>query len=350
MTPTKTISPEEIAKKLNEAKPEERAAILTQIASEHGAAPVAAPAPVITFSPEEQKRLVDGIVNQSAKLIGDKAAEVSREYKLPHGEAVAMVEDAASRSAKERNLKRQKYGIIAKRLATSLRPNGIGSDDYKRAAEEEAEFLKKNYGMDRAERAMSLADDTKGGALAPEVMETEVYFHVQQTAIGRRYCEVKEIPLGQEIKKWPKITSDMSAAVKAEAAAGNESDIDTTTFDLNPKAIIALSGPISIDLILASSMNIVEHLISRAAFVFSKQEDRYLFNGDSGVNWNGLLTAVPSGQVVEMAAGEAITDLNPDYLIDMEYKLEDHYIPDPEDVTGSRVTTGEALNWFHRAA
>lgn len=342
-----TISPEDVKKKLDEAKPEERAALLAQLARDAGVndQPVH-----VTFSEAEQKRLVDGLLGDAKSIIEARAKEVEEKYQIPAGEARALVEDAAGKAAKERLLKRQKYEIIGRRLGSTLRTNGIGSDKYKQAADDEAQFLKKHYSQDRAERAMSLADDTSGGALAPELFEAEVYFNVQQTAIGRRYCEVKEIPRGQEIKKWPKITSDLDADVKPEGAAGNESDIDTTTFDLDPKAIISLSGPISIDLLEASAVNIVDHLISRASFVFAKKEDRYLFNGDGGVNWNGLLADVPNAQVVTMANGELIAQISPDDLIDMEYALEDHYIPDPEDVTGSRVTSGEALYWFHRAA
>lgn len=352
MEAVKEISPEEISKKLSEAKPEERAAILAQIAEEAGVARHSHD-PVITLSPEEQARLVDGIVGEAKKVVEERAKEVERKYDIPHGEAVAMVEDEASRLSKERILKRQKYDIIGKRLATALqRQSGaLKPGEYERAVDMEVNFLKKHYGTERAERAMSLADDTKGGALAPEVFEAEVYHNIQQTALARRYCEVKEIPRGQEIKDWPKITSDLDAEVKAEAAGAGTSDIATTTFNLQPKAIVSLSGPISIDLLEASAINIIDHLIGRASAVFAKKEDTYLFTGDGGTNWNGLLTDAPNANVVDMATGEdSIEDINFDHMINMEYALDDHYIPDPEDVVGSRVTAGEALYWFHRTA
>jgi HK97 family phage major capsid protein len=341
------ISPEEISKRLSALPVEKRAEELGKIAEEQGVKSD----PTIVLSEEEQARLVSGIIGEAKKVVEERAREVEQRYNIPHGEAVAMVEDAASRSAKERLLKSQKYQIIGKRLASTLRSNGVATDAFKRAAEEEVNFLKKHYGSERAERAMSLADDTAGGSLAPESFEAEVYHNIQQTALGRRYCEVKEIPRGQEIKNWPTITSDLSAEVKAEGAAGNTSDIVTSTFDLQPKAIVSLSGPISIDLLEASAINIVDHLIKRASVVFAKKEDTYLFTGDGNANWNGLINDAPSGTLVTMAdSNTAITNLTIDNLIDMEYALDDHYIPDVDDVTGSGDITGEAFYWFHRAA
>lgn len=348
---TKTeISPEEISKRLAAVPVEQRATELAKIAEENGVLPAE---PNIVLTEEEQKRLVSGIIGEAKKVVEERAKEVEQRYSIPHGEAVAMVEDAASRSAKDRLLKSQKYQIIGKRLATSLRRSqGSGkAGEFERAVEEETNFLKKHYGSERAERAMSLADDTAGGSLAPEVFEAEVYHNIQQTALSRRYCEVKEIPRGQEIKNWPTITSDLDAEVKAEAAAGNTSDIVTGTFDLQPKAIVSLSGPISIDLLEASAINIVDHLIKRASVVFAKKEDTYLFSGDGNINWNGLINDVPAGNLVNMATGEdGIDDIDIDDLIDMEYALDDHYIPDVDDVTGSGNITGEAFYWFHRAA
>jgi HK97 family phage major capsid protein len=342
------LSPEQIAKRLAAVPEEEQAAELGKIAQEAG---VATPEPSIILSEEEQSRLVSGIIGEAKKVVEERAKEVEQRYSIPHGEAVALVEDAASKGAKERILKNQKYDIIGRRMAAALRSNGAPTDALKRTAEEEAGFLKKHYSAERAERAMSLADNTAGGSLAPEMFEAEVYHNIQETALNRRYCEVKEIPRGMEIKKWPTITSDLTAAVKAEGAAANESSIVTGTFDLDPKAIVALSGPITIDLLEASAINIVDHLIKRASAVMAKKEDEYLFTGDGNVNWNGLINDAPSGTLVTMAdTNTAITNVTFDNLIDMEYALDDHYIPDVDDVTGSGSITGEAFYWFHRAA
>jgi HK97 family phage major capsid protein len=347
---TATIDPVDVQKRLAEAPPEKRGEILAELARANGAIPQK-PEQFVTFSPEEEKRLIDGLLGEADKLIEQKAKDIERKFETPRSEAVAIVEDAAGRAAKERILKRQKYDIIARRIGTTLL-RGQGQDRqglYDKTAEEEAEFLRKNFGSERAERAMSLANDAAGGALAPEVFESEVYHNLQSTALNRRLCDVKEIPLGQEIKKWPKISSDLTAEVKAEASGATPSDIATGTFSLEPKTIVAMSGPISIELLMASSMNIVDHLISRASKVFQTKEDYYLFNGDGGTNWNGLLADVPSAQEVKMANGETIANIDFDNLIDMEYELADHYIPD-EDVEGSANVAGEAFYFFNSAA
>jgi len=342
------VSPEDIAKRLTELPPEQRAAELVKVAKEMGLKPeTAAGEPHIELSDDQFTRLFSGMKEEAAKVVKEAAGEAERKYNLNPSDAGYAAEGVVATALRRHALKRDEDKIIGKRFASMVKAmaNMPGAhDQYKRAVEEEGKHMQRHYGVET--RAMSLADDTAGGYLAPEVWETRVYESIKKHNLARKYCTLVEMT-GTEVKKFPKLTTGLSAYTRTEGSAGTPSQVVTSQFSLAPKSLTVLSAPFSLELLEAADPNVIELLTKQAVIAFGIKEDEALFIGADS-QFTGLMEN--STNNVSMDAGKtAITNINFDHLFDLENELEEHYTPD-EDTENSGGIGGQAFYWFHRNA
>lgn len=352
-TTNKALSPEDIAKRLAELPEDKRAAELMKVAAEMGMNPQAGGSePHIELSDEQFTRLFTGMKDEAAKVAKEAAEATERKYNLNPTEAKAAAENEVSRAIQQHSLRQAENQIIGKRFASMLRAqaNMPGAHDaYKRALEDEAKHMQRHYGVNET-RAMSLSDDTAGGYLAPEVWETRVYESIKKHNLARKYCTLVEMT-GTEVKRFPKLTSGLTAYTRTEAQAGTTSQIATSQFSLQPKSLTVLSAPFSLELLEAADPNVIELLTRQAVIAFGIKEDEALWIG-SDSQFTGLMENSTNNVNMGGASNSgktAITQITFDDLFDLENELEEHYTPD-EDTENSGGIGGQAYYWFHRNA
>jgi len=330
MDDKKSALTDEQLKTLNErvfaAKPEDRQAEVMKYFAELSGAEVKekkAPELNVTFTDEQLTRVLAGGVD--AKEV---AKDVTESLKEIRGVDHVRAKEAVTKEITDKLSKVEQRRIENKLVANSFRAlyqmkKGYGSfqaveDAYNREADylgRETAFTSQN----KEERAMSVGTDTAGGFFSPEIFSTMLFERLEKYGMARMHANM--IPMESEILRFPRLTSDVTAAVTAEAATIAASDIVSAQLTLQPQKLAVMAGPFSDELLLHADPGIVEILNDSSARALAKLEDNNVFIGDAA-SFTGLLENATTNTVNITGALSTITF---DDIINLQDALEERF-------------------------
>lgn len=151
--------------------------------------------------------------------------------------------------------------------------------------------------------AQTTGDNTKGGYLVPELLESTIIRNVENYGIARQKCQV--MPVGGGSISIPRLVGEYTAYFVGENEEGTESDATFDQVKLTPEKIMVLSRwstELPEDAVVQLG-DMVTRMISRA---FANKEDSCLFLGDGTSTYGGMLglaNALAAGSTVNAASG-----------------------------------------------
>ena len=277
----------------------------------------------VNVTDEQLDRILNRNVNE--KEIAKEVTETLKETTgVPHSEAKAVATNELSERISKLDRKRKENKLVANTFSALFRlKKGYGNfqaveDAYKA----EAEYLGRDThftAQNKEERAMSVGTDTAGGFFAPEIFSTVLYERLERYGMARKHARM--IPMESEILRFPKLTTDVTASVVAEAGTIAASDIVSDQLTLQPQKLAVMAGPFSDELLLHADPGIVEILNDSAARALAKLEDNNVFIGDAG-SFTGLLENATSNTTNLSGALSTITFED---IIDLQDSLEERY-------------------------
>lgn len=333
--------PADLAKRMNEATTvQERNAVLAEFAQRQGADdPVKKDAMLMT---DKQFRSFLEVVGESSanhakEAIAAIAADVERKYQLDGDEAKEMAERSYVKAEERQRNQRADFEITAKVLRGMFLAREGKPDAYRAALEEEHEYVKRVYR--RESRAMSLGTDSTGGYLAPTLFSDMLYENIARASLVRRYATVIQMN-GNEVIKFPTLTSVPAGGAVAEGAAGTPGQPVFSQKQLDTQKLMTLSKPVSLEMIEKANPAIVPLLLQFATTELMKAEDSLVF----GTSGDGI-RASSTNEVTTGSAAEGFSSITFDDMADLEGELDPQYTPD-EDIQGSGIVSGQARFWI----
>jgi HK97 family phage major capsid protein len=158
-----------------------------------------------------------------------------------------------------------------------------------------SEWLKNNG----IQAAMSTSDNTKGGYLVPEVMESTIIRNVEQYGIARQECNV--YPIGAGTALLPRRASGFTSYFAGENSSVTASDLAFDQVRLEAKKLMAFSSWSS-ELPEDAIVALGDLLTQEVALSFAIKEDQCLFSGDGTSTYGGIV-----GLANALAAGAVAT-------------------------------------------
>lgn len=167
---------------------------------------------------------------------------------------------------------------------------------------ESANSWLKSHGI---QNVMTGSDNTKGGYLVPEVIESAIIRNVEQFGVARRECRV--YPMGPGVTLIPRRAGGFTAAFAGENSTVSASDLAFDQIRLEARKLMVFSSWSS-ELPEDSVVALGDLLTLEVAQAFAVREDQCLFLGDGTSTYGGMV-GLPSA----LAAGSiALTASNID--------------------------------------
>lgn len=336
--------PADLAKRYTEAATvEQRNTILQEFAVRRGAEDIKSKE-ITSFTEDQFRTFIEKVGSASAAAakaeIAKVAEETERKYNLGEGEAKEKAERAFESADQKHQNQRADWQNAAEVFRGIWLARQGKPDAYRAAIEKESEYFKRVY--KRETRAMTLATDSTGGYLAPQLFSDMLYENIARASLIRRYATM--IPMnGNEVINFPVLTGSVSAAVVAEGAAGTNSQPTFIQKQLTTKKIMTKTRPVSIEMIEKANPAIIPLLLQFAMIEIMKAEDTLVF----GTTGNGI-RASATNEVTGFSAVSGYSAVDFDYLIDMESALAAQYLAG-DDIQGSGIIGGAPRYWLPHA-
>jgi HK97 family phage major capsid protein len=153
-----------------------------------------------------------------------------------------------------------------------------------------------NHGI---QNAMSTSDNTKGGYLVPEVMESAIIRNVEEYGVARR--EARVYPMGSGPVLIPRRASGFTGYFAGENSSVTASDLAFDQIRLEARKLMVFSSWSS-ELPEDSVVALGDLLTMEVAQCFAVKEDQCLFLGDGTNTYGGIV-----GLANALAAGAVAT-------------------------------------------
>jgi HK97 family phage major capsid protein len=157
----------------------------------------------------------------------------------------------------------------------------------------------KNWCREHGIRAtMTTGDNTKGGFLVPDALESTIIELREQFGVARRECQ--QVTMGDSKMIMPRLDGEATAYYVGEGNTITASDLTVNTVQLDAKklaAVVAVSSELNED----SVISIGEMVARSVAQSFAIKEDEALFLGNGTSTYggiNGLANALGAGSLV----------------------------------------------------
>jgi HK97 family phage major capsid protein len=154
----------------------------------------------------------------------------------------------------------------------------------------------KNHGI---QNAMSTGDNTKGGYLVPEVLESAIIRNVEEFGIARR--EARVYPMGPGVTLLPRRAGGFTGYFAGENSSVTASDLAFDQIRLEARKLMVFSSWSS-ELPEDSVVSLGDLLTQEVAQTFAIKEDQCLFSGDGTATYGGIV-----GLANALAAGAVHT-------------------------------------------
>jgi HK97 family phage major capsid protein len=141
----------------------------------------------------------------------------------------------------------------------------------------------KSHGI---QNAMSTSDNTKGGYLVPEVLESAIIRNVEEFGIARRECRV--YPMGPGVTLIPRRAGGFTGYFAGENSSVTASDLAFDQVRLEARKLMVFSSWSS-ELPEDSVVALGDLLTQEVAQCFAVKEDQCLFLGDGTSTYGGIL-------------------------------------------------------------
>ncbi|HHY92981.1 MAG TPA: phage major capsid protein [Firmicutes bacterium] len=176
--------------------------------------------------------------------------------------------------------------------------------------EQRAAFVNYLRGKDFDTRAMTVGTGTSGGYMAPESFLAEVIRKLEEASAMRRLA--RTITIGAASVKIPRLTSSVSAAWTAEAAAIAPGDPAFDQVEFTPHKLAAITL-VSNELLADSAVAVETFLAGLFAEKIAAVEDVAFLNGTGSGQPKGLLTYAE----IEAVTAASATAITADEVIDL---------------------------------
>lgn len=154
----------------------------------------------------------------------------------------------------------------------------------------------KNHGI---QNTMKTSDNTAGGYLVPEVLESAIIRNVEEYGIARR--EARVYPMGPGVTLIPRRASGFTGYFAGEASSVTASDLAFDQIRLEARKLMVFSSWSS-ELPEDSVVALGDLLTAEVAQTFAVKEDQCLFSGDGTSTYGGIV-----GLANALAAGAVAT-------------------------------------------
>jgi len=161
---------------------------------------------------------------------------------------------------------------------------------------ENANAWLKSHGV---QNAMSTSDNTKGGYLVPEVLESAIIRNVEEFGVARR--EARVYPMGPGVTLIPRRSSGFTGYFAGENSSVTASDLAFDQVRLEARKLMVFSSWSS-ELPEDSVVALGDLLTAEVAQCFAVKEDQCLFLGDGTSTYGGIV-----GLANALAAGAVAT-------------------------------------------
>jgi HK97 family phage major capsid protein len=156
------------------------------------------------------------------------------------------------------------------------------------------------YGI---QMAQTTYDNTAGGFLVPDILETNLIRLVEQYGIARQECRVMPMGVGGTFSV-PRRAGGYTAYFVGENAAGTESDLSFDQIQLEAKKMMVLSRWSS-ELPEDAAVQLGDLITQEIAYAFANKEDDCLWNGDGTSTYGGIVgaaNALAAGSIIDTAS------------------------------------------------
>jgi len=154
----------------------------------------------------------------------------------------------------------------------------------------------KSHGI---QNALSTSDNTKGGYLVPEIIESAIIRNVEEFGVARRECRV--YPMGVGVTLLPRRAGGFTPVFAGENSTVTASDLAFDQIRLEARKLMVFSSWSS-ELPEDSIVALGDLLTAEVAQAFAVREDQCLFLGDGTSTYGGMV-GLPSA----LAAGSVAT-------------------------------------------
>lgn len=157
----------------------------------------------------------------------------------------------------------------------------------------------KSHGI---QNAMSTSDNTKGGYLVPEVLESAIIRNVEEFGVARR--EARVYPMGPGVTLIPRRASGFTGYFAGENSSVTASDLAFDQIRLEARKLMVFSSWSS-ELPEDSVVALGDLLTQEVAQCFAVKEDQCLFSGDGTSTYGGIVglaNALADGAIAETAS------------------------------------------------
>lgn len=219
----------------------------------------------------------------SAEPVAESVAE--GEINLSAVKVPAKAKAAVVRSFKGPDAEREAY--VAGQFFLAINGNAGAS-----------EWLK-NHGI---QNTMKTSDNTAGGYLVPELLESAIIRNVEQYGVARTAARV--YPMGPGVTLIPRRASGFTGYFAGEASSVTASDLAFDQIRLEARKLMVFSSWSS-ELPEDSVVALGDLLTQEVALTFAIKEDQCLFSGDGTSTYGGIVglaNALASGAYAETAS------------------------------------------------
>jgi HK97 family phage major capsid protein len=168
----------------------------------------------------------------------------------------------------------------------------------------------KNWCREHGIRAtMTTGDNTKGGFLVPDALESTIIELREQFGVARRECQ--QVTMGDSKMIMPRLDGEATAYYVGEGTTITASDLTVNTEQLDAKklaAVVAVSSELNED----SVISIGEMVARSVAQSFAIKEDEALFLGNGTSTYGGIVglaSALGAGSLVTATSDQTFADL-----------------------------------------
>ena len=149
------------------------------------------------------------------------------------------------------------------------------------------------------QNTMKTSDNTAGGYLVPEALESAIIRNVEEYGVARRECRV--YPMGPGVTLIPRRASGFTGYFAGEASSVTASDLAFDQIRLEARKLMVFSSWSS-ELPEDSVVALGDLLTAEVAQTFAVKEDQCLFSGDGTSTYGGIV-----GLANALAAGAVST-------------------------------------------
>jgi len=166
----------------------------------------------------------------------------------------------------------------------------------------------RNHGLLDVSAAMSTSDNSKGGFMVPEEMQTAMIRLREERGVFPQFAN--RVPMGADIIRVPRLLTDVVAYWVGEANSSNTGEITASDpvigeAELMARKLAALTR-ISSELDEDAVIDIGDMLTMSMAYSMADKIDDAAFNGDGTSTYGGILglkNALASGAIQDALAG-----------------------------------------------